>query len=231
MAGGKPGSKRRRLISAWLGLLGGNVDFRRLWLASACNHFGMIGQQLILALLVFEITRSSAWVGAAVALYFLPLAVFGFLSGAIADRFDRRRLLRIIEFATACNLAGFAALIAVGLEALWLLMLFTLISGTLRALYQPVRTSYAYDLVGGEEIVSGLAMRKAKPNTKRGIAMVRQARLRKPPQGTVEGAEHAINRAMDSYRDTHPGTTLGQLLEALDSAYRAVESIIEDSGE
>ena len=158
MTGGEPESKRPRLLSAWAGLLGGNGDFRRLWLASACNHFGMTGEQVILGLLVFEITRSSFWVGAALALYFLPLAVFGLLSGAIADRFDRRRLLRGIEFAIACNLAGFATLLAGDLESLWLVMLFTLISGSLRALYQPVRTSYAYDLVGGEQIVSGLAM-------------------------------------------------------------------------
>lgn len=135
-----------------------DADFRRLWAASACNHFGMSGEQVILGLLVFQITRSSAWVGVALALYYLPLLIFGMLSGAIADWLDRRLLLRGIEIGIAANLVVFSVLTATGLIDLWLLILFTMISGSLRAASQPARISYAFDIAGAQYIVSGLGL-------------------------------------------------------------------------
>ena len=41
-----------------------NADFRRLWMSSAGNALGWSGEQLIFGLLVFQITGSTAWVGA-----------------------------------------------------------------------------------------------------------------------------------------------------------------------
>ena len=39
------------------------ADYRRLWAGAACNHLGMSGEQVVLGLLVFQITDSTAWVG------------------------------------------------------------------------------------------------------------------------------------------------------------------------
>ena len=133
-------------------------DYLRLWAGSAGNNLGMAGEQVILGLLVFEITASTAWVGTTLALYYLPLFIFGVLSGTLADWMDRRTLLRRIEIAIALNLLAFAGLAAIGHLPLGLLLLFTLLSGSLRAMHQPVRISYAYDVVGGEQLVAGLGL-------------------------------------------------------------------------
>ena len=71
---------------------------------------------------------------------------------------------------------------------------------------------------------------ETRPTTKRAIAIVREARLRRAPQGTAEGAEAAIIKAMNNYRDTHPNTTLVQLREALNEAYSIVENMIDEKG-
>lgn len=133
-------------------------DYRRLWIGAAFNQQGMIGEHVVLGLLVFRVTQSTAWVGAILAVYFLPLFVFGMLSGAVADWMDRRTLLRRIEIGIVANLAAFAALLAAGITAIWLIVAFTLVTGSLRALHQPVRVSYAYDIVGGEQVVGGLGL-------------------------------------------------------------------------
>ena len=135
-----------------------NADFRRLWASAACNYLGMSGEQVILGLLVFRIMQSTAWVGAALALYYLPLLIFGVMSGAIADLLDRRTLLRRIELAIAINLAVFSASIAMGFIELWSILVFTVIAGSLRAMYQPARISYAYDIVGARHVVAGLGL-------------------------------------------------------------------------
>jgi MFS family permease len=135
-----------------------SADFRRLWMAAAFNQVGMSGEQLMLGLLVFQITGSTAWVGATLALYALPNLVFGILSGAIADWLDRRTLLRILDFTSAMAMTVFAGLLALGFETLWLILAYTLIGGSLRALYSPARMSYAYDIVGGAHVVAGLGL-------------------------------------------------------------------------
>ena len=135
-----------------------NPDYRRLWLGAACNHLGMSGEQVIFGLLVFRITQSTAWVGVALALYFVPLFIFGVLSGAIADGMDRRTLLRRIEIAIATYMLVLAALTSVGFRHLWLVLAFITIAGSLRALHQPVRISYAYDIAGEQHVVGSIAL-------------------------------------------------------------------------
>ena len=133
-------------------------DFRLLLTASACNYMGWGGEQVIIGLLVFRLTGSSAWVGVALALYFLPLLIFGMAAGAVADWIDRRRLLRIIEAVIGCNLAVFGVLSGLWAIELWQVLFMTFISGSARAMYLPVRQSYAYDIVGAEHVVAGLGL-------------------------------------------------------------------------
>jgi hypothetical protein len=94
----------------------GNCDFRLLWGDSIFNGFGMSGEQVVLSLLVYQLTDSSVWVG-----------LFGLF-------------------------------LSFGVVRLELLLGIAVVSGSLRALYAPVRLSYAYDLVGSARAVGGLSM-------------------------------------------------------------------------
>ncbi|WP_281250143.1 MFS transporter [Nonomuraea jiangxiensis] len=73
----------------------GVPEYRRIWLGQAVSQLGVgvtvvaVGQQ------VFEITRSSFWVGLLGMANLIPLIVFGLWGGAIADAVDRRKLLII----------------------------------------------------------------------------------------------------------------------------------------
>lgn len=133
-----------------------DADFRRLSCGVAFNNAGMSGEHVVLGILVFQATQSTAWVGITLALYNFPMLIFGLLSGAVADWLDRRTLLRCLEVAIAATQTLFAMLIALGVDDLWLIMAFTATVGSLRAINQPVRVSYAYDIVGGDHIVAGL---------------------------------------------------------------------------
>jgi MFS family permease len=135
-----------------------SADFRRLWIAAAFGSAGYSGEHLILGLLVFQISGSTAWVGAAMAVYALPNLVFGILSGVITDWLDRRVLLRVLDFLIALNLAVFAGLIAMGFTEMWLILAFALVSGSLGAINHPARLSYAFDIVGGAHVVAGLGL-------------------------------------------------------------------------
>lgn len=133
-------------------------DFRRHCIGAAFNATGSGGEQVVFGLLVFQITGSSAWVGVALALYYGPMMAVGVIGGAIADWADRRTLLRFLELALAALFALTGLLLAAGEVKPWQLMIMVLCSGCVRALCDPVRSSYAFDLVGAKQVVAGLGL-------------------------------------------------------------------------
>ncbi len=133
-------------------------DFRRLSVASLLNAAGMSGEQITVAWIVLDRTDSSFMVGLALALSFVPMAFLGLPAGAIADWLDRRNLLRWLDAALTVVLASWATMLALDLLELWHIFAFTFAAGSFRAVYQPVRLSYAYDIVGPGALVSGLSL-------------------------------------------------------------------------
>jgi MFS family permease len=71
--------------------------FRRLWLASAVSAVGGSFSIIAIPAQLFSLTRSSASVGTAAAVSFVVLAFASLWGGALADRFDRRRVLLVAQ--------------------------------------------------------------------------------------------------------------------------------------
>ncbi len=111
---------------------------------------------LLFGLAVYELSGSTVWVGLSLALYFAPNFFVGAVAGTIADSFDRARVLRIMEAALGINLLLIGALFALEVAGLAVVLLLTLVSGAFRAVYNPARSSYAFDLAGAGRIVSAL---------------------------------------------------------------------------
>ena len=132
-------------------------DFRFLWLASIFNSTGFVGEQVALGWLVLELTDSSLMVGVALALRSAPFFFLGVLAGAIADRVNRRNLLRAVSIGMAGLSGSIGLLILLDLIALWHLLLVTFAGGCLRAMHQPARQSFVYDIVGPRNLVNGLS--------------------------------------------------------------------------
>lgn len=147
---------RRLAALAREGPLARGRDFRLLCAATVFSGAGMAGEQVLLGLMAYRIAGSSAWVGGVLAVYFLPFFLAGALSGAMADRFDRLRLLRGLEAGLAAALVLAAAGAWAGLEGPAAILAASAALGTLRATNHPVRFSYAYDLAGGERAVAAL---------------------------------------------------------------------------
>ncbi|MDP6494949.1 MAG: MFS transporter [Dehalococcoidia bacterium] len=132
-------------------------DFRLLWLSGVFNSTGFIGEQVVLGWLVLELSDSPLMVGAALALRMAPFLLLGVIAGAIADRVDRRKLLRGVSISMAALSAVISLIIMLDLVALWHLLLITFAGGCLRAMHQPARQSFAYDIVGPNNLVNGLS--------------------------------------------------------------------------
>jgi predicted MFS family arabinose efflux permease len=66
--------------------------------------------------------------------------------------------MRAAQLSLGVNLSSIGLLAGLDDLRVWQILAFSIVSGTIRAIYQPVRLSFTYDLVGRESAVSGLAL-------------------------------------------------------------------------
>ena len=131
-------------------------DFRWLVLATLFNGVGFGGDFVIVGLLPLLATGSSGWVGVSLALYHVPQLLLGVPAGAVADRVDRRLLLRGAELGLVIAFGAFSLAFARGEPGLAVTLAIITVLGALRAVYYPVRLSYAFDLTGPAHSVTAL---------------------------------------------------------------------------
>ncbi|MBM3939892.1 MAG: MFS transporter [SAR202 cluster bacterium] len=133
-------------------------DFRLLWSSGVFLGVSNAGQQVVVGWLVLQMTGDSRLVGVTLAIYFLPLLLFGLPAGALADWLDRRRMLRAIEAGLAVTYLGMGLLVGSGEAQLWHLLAMTFAAGAFTAMVQPVRLSFSYDIVGRHDFLPGLGL-------------------------------------------------------------------------
>ena len=86
-------------------------NFRLFWTGALISSTGGWVQNVTIPFVVFNLTDSETWVGFAAFSMLIPAAVLGPVGGSLADRFDRRRILIVMQSAQAA--------VAVGLWGLW----------------------------------------------------------------------------------------------------------------
>ncbi len=115
-----------------------------------------------------ELTANDALaVGITMALQFAPQLVLVPVTGLIADRFDRRKILFGTQ--STLGLLGLALglLLVFGHAELWHLYVFALLLGLVNAVDTPVRQAFVSDLVSGSNMSNAVALNSASFNTAR----------------------------------------------------------------
>lgn len=97
----------------------------------------------------------------------LPVLVLSPLAGIAADRFDRRRLLAVIQVCSAVPAFGVALLSALGRLEVWHVYVMALCIGAASAFDWPARLSLVPNLVPRERLQSAVALNSASFNFSR----------------------------------------------------------------
>ncbi|MEV6631336.1 MFS transporter [Actinoplanes sp. NPDC051470] len=83
------------------------LAYRRMWIGNGASFFGFQFTSVAVPVEMFDITRSSAWVGLLGVAGLVPLLIFGLWGGAAADVVDRRKLLLASSALTWLSTLGF----------------------------------------------------------------------------------------------------------------------------
>jgi len=105
-------------------------DFRWLLASSWTSNVGDGVALAAAPLLIASMTSSPILVAAGAILQFLPWLLFGLHAGAIADRFDRRRLVMVANGARAIVLAGLCVFLLTGTATIWIVLAVAFLYGT-----------------------------------------------------------------------------------------------------
>jgi len=143
--------------------------FRALWVAAVFSNIGSFLQAVAASWLMLELTGSALWVGLMAASSTIPLLVFSLPAGAIADMFDRRKVLVVAQLTMGTSAAAMAILTAMGLITPGLLLGLGLLLGTGLAFNLPSWQATVPDLVPRGMVASAVALNSAGFNVARAI--------------------------------------------------------------
>ena len=124
-------------------------------------------QGVALGWLVLELTDSAFAVGLVSAMGALPVLLFTLHGGALADRWNRRRALILLQGGMLLEALVLAVVAFTGHATLAWIIPLALIHGTLSAYEIPVRQSFLMDLVGRENLMNAIAMNSLAFNLSR----------------------------------------------------------------
>ena len=159
-------------------------DYRYHWTAHGFSNLANWIQQVTLAVLVWELTSSSFWVGTVLGIRALPILLIGPLAGVAVDRFNRKSLLMFTQF----FLAGIAFLFAVGLQLdvvkedtiKLYATLFSFLLGVDLAVNQPARQSLVANVVPRDALPNAIAWENSSGTMIRTIAPILGLQLLTP---------------------------------------------------
>ena len=133
-------------------------EFRLLWGATLLQSLAMGMEHVALGWLVLTLTDSPFMVGVASAARMAPFFFLGVLSGAIADRVDRRTCLRLASLASGGVALLTAFVLLTGVAQVWHIILLACAAGSSFAFTMSIRQSYTFDIVGPQHALNGLSL-------------------------------------------------------------------------
>lgn len=127
-------------------------DYGRLLSATALSNLGDGIRAAAFPLLAASLTSSPILVSGVAVAGQAPILVFGLVAGVAADRFNRRRLVLVLDIVRTVLLAGLVLLIATGAVSLWAVYGAVFVSGIASALRDTTAGTLLPAIVGRDQI-------------------------------------------------------------------------------
>jgi MFS family permease len=134
-------------------------DFRLLFAGQAVSFFGSMMTMVAVPWQVYRLTNSSLAVGMLGVAEFAPVFLMAFVGGALADAFDRRRMVRITEALIAALTFVLVLNSLLARPRVWVIFAATALFAALNALQRPSLDALIPRLVPSEQMPAAIALR------------------------------------------------------------------------
>ena len=144
--------------------------FRRLWFGQGISFIGTEIAEVALAYQMYQLTGSTLAVGLISLTHLVPLLTLTVIGGAIADAFDRRRVMLVQQVGMVAGSLGLAANAALSHPRVWPLYVFQFVISAAFSIICARRTcagSAAFNSVSRSVRVRGASCRGVRRNAVR----------------------------------------------------------------
>lgn len=136
-------------------------NFALLWSSLIISNTGTWMQQVGQSWLVLELTNSAFYLGVVSLAFAIPMILLPPVGGAISDRVDKLKLLRVVELLQMLNAALLAGLTLSGIVSVWHIVGTSFVGAVLLAVANPNRQALLPNLVGREDFMSAISLNSA----------------------------------------------------------------------
>jgi MFS family permease len=143
--------------------------FRAMWFASLSSNLGGLIQGVGAAWMMTSISQSADMVALVQSSATLPIMIFSLVSGAIADSFDRRRVMLTAQLFMCGASAGLALCAWQGWITPWLLLTFTFLIGCGIAFNNPAWQATVGDVVPRADVPAAVLLNSVGFNVTRSV--------------------------------------------------------------
>lgn len=139
-------------------------NFRILYPANAVSNIGGWVQRIAQDWLVLELTHSGTYLGIITALQFAPVWFVSLPGGALADRFNKRKVLMVTNSASGLTSLILGLLVVTHHVKIWHVMVLAFALGISDAADKPVRQSFVSEMVGFADMPNAVSLNSANFN-------------------------------------------------------------------
>ncbi len=143
--------------------------YRRIWIASLASNFGGLIQVVGASWMMTSISTSQDMVALVQASTALPIMLFSLISGALADNFDRRRVMLTAQCLMLCVSLLLTLCVWIGWITPWLLLAFTFLIGCGTALNNPSWQASVGDMVPRDDLAGAVTLNSMSFNMTRSV--------------------------------------------------------------
>ncbi len=146
-----------------------HANFRTLWIATLVSNLGGLIQGVGAGWMMTTISDQHSMVALVQGATTLPIMLFSLASGALADNFDRRRIMLSAQVMMMLVSVALAAFAYMGWITPWLLLSFTFLLGCGTALHNPPWQASMGDIVPRADLPAAVTLNSMGFNLMRSI--------------------------------------------------------------
>ncbi|OLC77305.1 MAG: MFS transporter [Acidobacteria bacterium 13_1_40CM_4_65_8] len=139
-------------------------NYRLFFAGQLISLVGTWMQMVAESWLVFRLTGSSALLGLSAFAGQIPVFLFAPIGGAVADRFNRHRIIVVTQSVSMVLPLILAALTLSGRVRVWHVFVLAMCLGIVNAFDIPARQAFVVDMVGRDDLLNAIALNSSMVN-------------------------------------------------------------------